>query len=668
MTFAATPWLYVGAALLGLIALMIHWAERRRKKSLARLAAPRLVPGLTASSSKARRILSLGLSALALFLLTAALARPQLGATWEEVERKGIDLMFAVDVSKSMLAEDIRPNRLQRAKLAVEDLVQKFEGDRVGLIAFAGDAFLQCPLTLDRGIFRRSLRTLDPEVIPLGGTHVARAIETARSAAASEPDHEKLLVLLTDGEDLGGRAIAAARQAAEDGLRIYTVGVGREEGELVPIEGDGADAGRTFLRDRQGELVKTKLDRGTLEKVAAITGGAYAPLGADGGGLLRLYERHLAHLPKRAVSARQRRVPIERFAWPLGGALALLLLGPLVGRRRWRVAVLGGLLFLLPAGADAAGVRAQEYNAAVSAYQKGDFEEAERSFGEVLGGEDMKLEAMAYYNRGNARYRLGEALLEEAPEEAKARWTSAAEDFESALRLRPDDENAAFNLAFVRRKLEALEEKEEEQRRGGSCDKPEEQGGQNRADGEPQAEQGGGDDQGSKKAGEGQDGDQDEEGEGDRTSGGSRSGDRTDGDEGDGGEGPGPGREEKGGANERAAQREGDSGEGADSKRSDPSAREGRPPRRDRRASPDRTAPAKAGRETGPAAAGAEVPKNERSHPVPGAAKETEALTPEEARRLLGVVSGGEQDSETLILVPAGQAADSEEAVGGKDW
>ena len=158
--------------------------------------------------------------------LAVALARPLAGFRWEEARRKGLDLMFAVDTSKSMLAQDVKPDRLTRAKMAVEDLLEKLDGDRVGLVAFAGNAFLQCPLTLDYDAFRQSLDALDTKIIPRGGTDIASAIQETEAALEGNGNDERILVLLTDGEDLEGSALDAARAAAKNGLKIFTVGVG----------------------------------------------------------------------------------------------------------------------------------------------------------------------------------------------------------------------------------------------------------------------------------------------------------------------------------------------------------------------------------------------------------------------------------------------------------
>src|SRR5205823_5643484 len=172
---------------------------------------------------------------VAVICLILALARPQLGFDWEEVKQRGLDIMVAIDASKSMLAEDIAPNRLARAKLAALDLMQQAKSDRLGLVAFAGSAFLQCPLTVDETAFRQSLESLDVNIIPQGGTALAEAIDTALGGF-KEGDNYKALVLLTDGEDHDSGALEAAKKAAQAGLQIFTVGVGTTDGELLRIK------------------------------------------------------------------------------------------------------------------------------------------------------------------------------------------------------------------------------------------------------------------------------------------------------------------------------------------------------------------------------------------------------------------------------------------------
>src|SRR5262249_25869715 len=194
-------------------------------------------------------------------LLVLALAGPMWGFRWEQVKREGIDLVVALDTSRSMLATDVKPNRLTRAKLAVRDLVTEARGDRLALVPFAGTAFLQCPVTLDTGAFLQSLDAVEVGIIPRGGTALAAAIDTSLDAFEGREGSHQAIVLLTDGESHEGDLDAALGRAKERGVRIFTVGIGTTEGELVPGEG-GA-----FFKDRKGQAVRSRLDEATLRRM-----------------------------------------------------------------------------------------------------------------------------------------------------------------------------------------------------------------------------------------------------------------------------------------------------------------------------------------------------------------------------------------------------------------
>ncbi|HEY5089083.1 MAG TPA: VWA domain-containing protein, partial [Polyangia bacterium] len=329
LQFAQPHWLWIGAICCTVAVVLLARAGRLRRRAVATLAGGRFVTTV----GRGRRLTKQVLVLAGLAATFVALARPLAGFRWEEERRDGIDLMFAVDTSKSMLATDLRPDRLTRAKLAVSDLLRKFPGERVGLIAFAGEAFVQAPMTIDHAVFGEALDALDTTIIPRGGTDIASAIRAAVEAMATEPDRRKLLVLLSDGEDLQGEALAAAQEAAHAGLSIYTVGVGTKSGDLIPIEHDGQ---REILRDAEGHFVTSHLDEQTLRRLAEITGGAYAPLGSSGQGLETLYRQHLAQLPRRTVEERMHKVYTERFQIPLAVAIGCLMLELALGERRRR--------------------------------------------------------------------------------------------------------------------------------------------------------------------------------------------------------------------------------------------------------------------------------------------------------------------------------------------
>src|SRR5436305_13066562 len=235
----------------------------------------RLLSGLTIGISTRRQKIRLAGVTLAVACLIVALARPQWGFEWEEAKQRGLDIVVAIDTSKSMLAEDIAPNRLARDKLAALDLMKQAKSDRLGLVAFAGSAFLQCPLTIDDAAFRQSVEALDVNVIPEGGTALAEAIETALTAF-KEGDNYKILVLFTDGEDHDSGALDAAKKAADTGLRVFTVGIGSAEGELLRIK--DAKGRSDYIRDEQGNVVKSHLNETLLQEIAGATKAVYFPL------------------------------------------------------------------------------------------------------------------------------------------------------------------------------------------------------------------------------------------------------------------------------------------------------------------------------------------------------------------------------------------------------
>lgn len=483
--------------------VFVAWrANRKRAELMARFIGSRLLPGLTHGLSPARRRLRFALFLAALIAAILALARPQWGFTWEEARLRGLDIVVAIDTSKSMLAEDIAPNRLARAKLAALDLLRAARTDRLGLVAFAGTAFLQCPLTIDEEVFRQSLEALDVNVIPQGGTALAEAIQTALTAF-KEGDNHRILVLFSDGEDHDSGAVDAARKAAESGLRIYTIGVGTPEGELLRIK---TPAGTTdYIRDEQGNVVKSRLNEDLLRQVAGATeGGFYLPLrGART--IETLYSEALSKLPKADRQAKLVKRYHERFHWPLGIAIALLIAEMLLPeavrpRKRStatsftttapvrRVLALAFVLALAPFAARAASPSTalreyrsgnyreaqQEYeqlrkrntedprlnfNSGAAAYRDGKFDDATKRFGEALNSPDLQLQESAYYNRGNSYYYLGE----QDPTKRSEAWKKSLQDFQSALKLNPKDQDAEFNRQLVKKRLEELQQQPQSQ-------------------------------------------------------------------------------------------------------------------------------------------------------------------------------------------------------------
>ncbi len=499
MNFEQIFWLFAAVAALPILTLLYIHVEKGKRNRLEAFAAFKLLSQLAASFSPRKRNLKTGLTIAASCLVLLALARPQWGYEWQETKGKGIDILIALDTSKSMLAEDVKPNRMERAKLAILDLLERIEGDRVGLIAFSGSAFLQCPLTLDYNAFRLTLETIDTSVISRGGTNFAAAIAEAQASFA-EDDNFKILVLITDGEDLEAAGVEQARAAAEEGVKVYTVGVGSPGGELIPVRGENGSV--DFLRDEKGNVIKTRLDEVTLNEISNITDAFYVPLGSRGEGLERVYRVGLESIPKQEREAHLQKLPFERFQWPLGLAVTALIAESLVSSRkrerrrpskRALLLILPFLLLLLllpnwirasPATAERhynegnyseakeAYEKAIEkapdderlyYNLGSTEYREGLFESAEEAYKEALQTDDLAIQEDTFYNLGNTRYRLGETALQLDPQETIRLWEEGLKDYENALNLNPEDEDARFNFDFVTKRLEELKKQLEQQ-------------------------------------------------------------------------------------------------------------------------------------------------------------------------------------------------------------
>jgi Ca-activated chloride channel family protein len=305
---------------------------RRREKLMERFADKEMLSGITPTASIARKVLKMALTGSALLLCLYSLARPQWGFEWQEIKRNGLDMLIALDVSKSMLARDVKPNRLERSKLAVKDLVKKLNGDRTGLIAFAGTAFLQCPLTIDYNGFLLTLDDINTDTIPRPGTSISGAIREAVNTLKGPDKKFKILILITDGEELEGNAMNAASEAAQAGVRIYCVGVGTADGDLIPAVDERGE--RAYLADRAGQAVKTRLNEELLKRIAVATGGSYVHATQGDFGLILLYDKVISRLERQEIETRMKKNYQERYQIFLGLAVALLIIESLFSERK----------------------------------------------------------------------------------------------------------------------------------------------------------------------------------------------------------------------------------------------------------------------------------------------------------------------------------------------
>ena len=329
--FGAESLLYAYLLLPGLAALE-WWAAARRRRALDRFGERGRIDRLTSVASR-RRIGRAVLRLAAVALLATALARPQFGDRVETVRRAGQDVVVALDLSASMEAGDVAPSRLAAARLAVGRLIERFDGDRIGLVAFAGEAFVQSPLTLDYAAATLFLNAMEPDLVPVPGTDLGRAIEVALDGFGDPGERSRQLVVITDGEDHEGALDAAVERAVDEGVRIHAVGMGSTAG--VPIPGfDENGAPNGFLRDAEGSVVTTRLDDVTLQRVADRTGGAYYHAAAGSGAAFDRLVEELTGGEGEEIESREVTRYEEQYQIFLGLALVLLVAEALLPERR----------------------------------------------------------------------------------------------------------------------------------------------------------------------------------------------------------------------------------------------------------------------------------------------------------------------------------------------
>ena len=505
-----------------------HRLLRARRRRLAAWVdeknAPFLLPGRNPAASSRR----IWLRTLALACLILALARPQWGFHWEEITRRGLDLLVVLDTSRSMTAADIKPSRLQQAKWGIHDLLRALRGDRVGLIPFAGSSLLQCPLTTDYAAFAMTLDDLYCGIIPRGGTAIAQALRTAIDSFPDDTTADRCILLVTDGEDHEGDPLSLLPELKEKGIRLYAIGIGTLEGEMIP--GD-ASTGSAYFKDRKGQIVKTTLHEDILQQLATSTGGAYVRSAAGDTGLERVFRESIDKLKRSEAESRTARINEERFQWPLLLSLLLLLLESLtpdrsVGARAARplsqnksasfIILLATLPLLSPAPARAQSPRplftagladlaasnypsaasnflaAAElaptnnlpaapalYNAALATAAAGDpltasllLEQVHNSSGNV------RQIAEDYYTKGYLRFQEAKMLSQltsgtPSKENPQAVLSEALQCFENAIELAPD--NIDYKKGYERA-LSELQKLPQEQSEASSGDDSEDKG------------------------------------------------------------------------------------------------------------------------------------------------------------------------------------------------
>ena len=490
-----------------LIAFYVY-SFRKRRQLLRRFASSMMLARL-ARVSRPRQALKAALVVVGLLAAVLTLAELKYGFSWEEIKREGVDIVVALDVSDSMLVRDAESggalSRLERAKREITDLLRLMEGDRIGLVAFAGTAFVECPLTLDYGAAEIFLDAIDTDLIPVKGTSLAQAIRKSLQAFEGASHPSRAIILITDGEDHEGQAVEAAEEAKLAGVRIFTIGIGRDEGAPIPAVGGG------FRRDRRGDIVLSRLDETALQKIALDTGGRYVRSVTGDVDLEQIYLQGIkATLEDQELGSRRRQRWEDRFQWILAVALLALMLEPLVSERpggrarRHRALLAVALLWAAPLAAPlsaqtpsgplpaeeppaeveqfsdpskafAAGQYDQalqgfigeqverpddpavSLNVGSAHYRMNNYPEAEKAFATAALGGQVDLRQEALYNLGNCAFRQG-------------RLEEAVELYKSALEIDPDDEDAKFNLEFVRdeirRRHEEAQDRQQQDQQG----------------------------------------------------------------------------------------------------------------------------------------------------------------------------------------------------------
>ena len=543
--FAHSQWLWL-LLLVPVLLLGKVWAEVRSERALDSLVAKRLRDVLVSGDSAARTwlIFALQLLALACFILT--LCRPQWGEEKRELKESGRNILIAIDTSRSMLATDVTPDRLTRAKLAAQDLLSSLPGDRVGLIAFAGQAYLQAPLTTDHDAVIESLQALDTTSVPQGGSDITKALRVAIEAVEKSPARNHGLIIFSDGGDNVPAILYHAKQAAEKHILVLSVGVGTEAGSLIP-DPDPSRPG-DFVRDRQGNVVQSKLESSILQQVSSETGGRYLKLGAQP--LTHgVVNEILVALDRQQDASKEERKPIERFRWPLSAGIFFLMLTWLI-RSSHRAPRLNPALAVIACGAlgaspmEAAEVRGAgsviaslfqrseaeasgeakaaydagffekardlyakllgrkpaaqdkpelEYGLGATAHKMKDFDRAVDAFSVALESRDTGLQSRAHRGLAHTLYDQGDKALAKQPQFTIRAWTDSIRHFDAALEIK-DDAEAKENRDFVKKRLDELKQQEEEKKqqqqqkkKGGKKDG--QQGGQGK-EGEESEEEG----------------------------------------------------------------------------------------------------------------------------------------------------------------------------------
>lgn len=470
MTFVNPEYFLLIWLVIPLAFIFITGIRKRNKIILSFVSKENIAAVLPGYSAK-RRIFKAFLGILIFLFLLIAAAGPQYGHIWQEYEAKGIEIILAVDCSRSMLAPDIQPTRLDRAKREIVDLLSMLEGDKVGLVAFSGSAFLQCPLTLDYSGYSIFLNALSPDYIPVGGSDFEAAIKTSLESFDKNSNSEKAIIFITDGEATSGDTMKAVKEAKDKGIKIFCIGVGGETAAPMPEKGGG------FKKDASGNMVLSRLDEDVLKKISAETGGTYVRSVAGDMDLDILYKKEIrGSMDQSIMRSGKRKILENRFQWPLLISVILLFLDFFIPSSRKLSALVFFMMssIYLSTEAQASTVHSL-MKSAEKAYESKDYEKA---VNDLISAQVKEPESSdIYYNLGNTYYRMNQydaaiksysGALEHSDEKNKGRihynlgnskfkkgdYKAAIEDYEKTLKYNPEDINAKENLEFTKKVME----------------------------------------------------------------------------------------------------------------------------------------------------------------------------------------------------------------------
>ncbi len=473
-------------AVIPLLLLLYAFYRRHAKKMLKRFGEPRLLKPLMPSVSARRGWLKISLFCVALFFFSLGLSRPRTGARVKEMKRTGVEIIIALDVSNSMLAQDYTPNRLERAKLAVSRLADNLGRDRIGLIVFAGDAFVQLPVTTDYVSAKVFLGTISTASVPRQGTALGKAIVAGIRSFSLDTPESRALILISDGENHEDDAVAAAAEAANQGIQVHCIGIGSEFGKPIPLS-DGS-----LLKDEEGNTVVTKLDENTLMEVARAGGGVYVRAGNSDFGLQGIVDsvRDMDQQEFQSVVFEDFN---EQYMYFFGLALFFLFLETLIGERKGRrfksfdiftkTAVcflfFTGISLSLPAQTDKKDIRAGN-----RAFRRGDLEKALLDYTRAAAKDSASLKAK--YNMANTMSLLEDhsqavQVMSPVPDSLEIplhkadawhnlgnmnldqkEYAASIEAYKQSLRIHPEDVETKTNLAYAQKMLKDQQEQQEQ--------------------------------------------------------------------------------------------------------------------------------------------------------------------------------------------------------------